>query len=35
MLGKIISVEGNLIKVELTIDVTNKTGLSNLHVAIE
>ena len=35
MLGKIISINGNIIKVELTIDVTNKTGLSNLHVAIE
>lgn len=35
MLGKIISVEGNIIKIELAIDVTNKTGLSNLHVAIE
>ena len=35
MLGKIVSVNGNIIKVELTIDVTNKTGLSNLHVAIE
>ena len=35
MLGKIISIDGNLLKIELTIDVTNKTGLSNLHVAIE
>ena len=35
MLGKIVSVNGNLVKIELTIDVTNKTGLSNLHVAIE
>ena len=35
MLGKIISIDGNIIKVELGIDVTNKTGLSNLHVAIE
>ena len=35
MLGKIVSINGNLVKVELTIDVTNKTGLSNLHVAIE
>ena len=35
MLGKIISINGNIIKVELTIDITNKTGLSNLHVAIE
>ena len=35
MLGKIISIEGNILKLELTIDVTNKTGLSNLHVAIE
>ena len=35
MIGKIISIDGNIIKVELTIDVTNKTGLSNLHVAIE
>ena len=35
MLGKIISIEGNIVKVELTIDVTNKTGLLNLHVAIE
>ena len=35
MLGKIVSVNGNIVKVELTIDVTNKTGLSNLHVAIE
>ena len=35
MLGKIISINGNILKVELAIDVTNKTGLSNLHVAIE
>ena len=35
MLGKIISIEGNIVKIELSIDVTNKTGLSNLHVAIE
>jgi len=35
MLGKIISIDGNIIKIELSIDVTNKTGLSNLHVAIE
>lgn len=35
MLGKIISINGNILKIELTIDVTNKTGLSNLHVAIE
>ena len=35
MLGKIISIDGYLLKIELTIDVTNKTGLSNLHVAIE
>ena len=35
MLGKIVSIDGNIVKVELTIDVTNKTGLLNLHVAIE
>ena len=35
MLGKIISIDGNVVKVELTLDITNKTGLSNLHVAIE
>ena len=35
MLVKIISIDGNIVKVELTIDVTNKTGLLNLHVAIE
>ena len=35
MLGKIISIDGDLLKVELTIDVTHKTGLTNLHVAIE
>ena len=35
MLGKIISIDGNIVKVELTLDITNKTGLSNLHVAIE
>ena len=35
MLGKIISIDGNLLKIELAIDITNKTGLLNLHVAIE
>ena len=35
MLGKIVSIDGNIVKLELTIDVTNKTGLLNLHVAIE
>ena len=35
MLGKIISIDGNIMRIELTIDVTNKTGLLNLHVAIE
>ncbi len=35
MLGKIISLDGNILKIELTIDVSNKTGLLNLHVAIE
>ena len=35
MLGKIISIDGNILKLELVIDVTNKTGLLNLHVAIE
>ena len=35
MLGKIISIDANTLKVELTIDVTNKVGLLNLHVVIE
>ena len=35
MLGKIVSIDGNIVKVELTLDITNKTGLTNLHVAIE
>ena len=35
MIGKIISIEGNIVKIELMVDVTTKTGLLNLHVAIE
>lgn len=35
MLGKIISIDGNILRIELLVDVTNKTGLLNLHVAVE
>ena len=32
MLGKIISIEGNKVKIELSIDISNKINLLNLHV---
>lgn len=35
MLGKIISIDGSTLKIELSIDVSSKIGLLNLHVAIE
>lgn len=35
MLGKIISIEGNKVKIELSIDISNKINLLNLHVAFE
>lgn len=35
MIGKIISIEGNLVVIKLSIDLTNKTGLLNMHVAFD
>ena len=35
MLGKIIAIEGNLAVIKLSIDLNNKTGLLNMHVAFD
>lgn len=35
MLGKIIAIEGNLAVIKLSIDLSNKTGLLNMHVAFD
>lgn len=35
MLGKIISIEGNYVKLELEIDITSQANLVNIHVVFE
>ena len=35
MLGNIISIEGNLVVIKLSIDLTSKVGLLNIHVAFD
>ncbi len=35
MIGKIVSIEGNLVIVNLAIDLNNKAGLLNIHVAFD
>lgn len=35
MLGKIIAIEGNYVRIELQIDVTSQANLTNIHVVFE
>ena len=35
MIGKIVSIDGNIVTVDLTIDITNQTNLINVHVIFQ